>query len=450
MSLLLSWLNAVSCSSSEGKTSVASRGGASIVGATPEGRSSFSALRIESSTASEILNSNTSASDDIVSVLTHPSLPSLPSLQSLIPRLNPSHLFSASFLRLCSLAAPSSGTGSTVLAFSASSHLLYTANESFLSVYDLSDLRPIEFIPIPPGTGATKSISLSLDGPAVFTTHQDGSIRVWRRSSRSGLHRLQTSLPTPADQLRRLPLPKNYVTVRRHQKCLWIKHADAVSGISSGTIGLFYSVSWDKTLKVWSSSSLRCLESIQAHEDAVNAVAVAADGTVYTGSADCMIRVWVRSDGAETHDLVATLDRHRSSVNALALSSDGSVLYSGACDRSVLVWEREKCPSYMAVTGALRGHERAILCLACVGELVISGSGDRTVRIWRREGFRMGYSCLAVMEGHARGIKSLAAVRMPNGDEAGVPEVYRVCSGSLDGELAFSLLGADEIQAVQH
>ncbi|KAK8924073.1 Guanine nucleotide-binding protein subunit beta-like protein [Platanthera zijinensis] len=148
-----------------------------------------------------------------------------------------------------------------------------------------------------------------------------------------------------------------------------------------------------------------------------------------------MIRVWARLDGAKTHDLVATLDRHRSSVNALALSSDGSVLYSGACDRSVLVWERDKSSSYMAVTGALRGHERAILCLACVGELVISGSGDRTVRIWRREGFRMGYSCLAVMEGHARGIKSLAAVRMPNSDEAGEPEVYRVCSGSLDGEV---------------
>lgn len=248
-----------------------------------------------------------------------------------------------------------------------------------------------------------------------------------------------TSLPTTADCLLRFPLPKNYVTIRRHHKRLWIEHADAVSGIVANTSGLLYSVSWDKTLKIWSVSGLRCLESVSAHDDAVNAVVVAADGTVYTGSADRRIRVWARLAGAKKHELVATLDRHRSAVNALALSGDGSVLYSGACDRSVLVWEKDEKVDYMTVTGALRGHERAILSLACAGEIVVSGSADGVVRVWRRDGIRRAYSCLAVMEGHARGVRSLVAVRMPlsGGDVGGSSEdaEFRVCSGSLDGEV---------------
>ncbi|XP_028551810.1 protein JINGUBANG-like [Dendrobium catenatum] len=322
---------------------------------------------------------------------------------------------------------------------SATSFLLYSATESTLSVYDLSDLRPIESLPAPSGAGAAKSISISPDGSALFTAHQDGRIRVWNRSSRSGLHRLVTSLPTTADRLRRLPLPKNYVTIRRHHKRLWIEHADAVSGIAADASGLLYSVSWDKTLKVWSVSGLRCLESVSAHEDAVNAIVVAADGTVYTGSADRRIRVWTRPAGAKQHELIATLDRHRSAVNALALSGDGSVLYSGACDRSVLVWERNEKADYMTVTGTLRGHERAILSLACAGEIVVSGSGDGVVRVWRRDGIRRAYSCLAVMGGHTKGVRSLVAVMMPgsgrDGGGSGDDEEYRVCSGSLDGEI---------------
>ncbi|CAI0425882.1 unnamed protein product [Linum tenue] len=82
----------------------------------------------------------------------------------------------------------------------------------------------------------------------------------------------------------------------------------------------------------------------------------------------------------------------------------------------------------MAVTGALRGHGQAVLCLINVCDLLISGSADRTVRIWRRSSVDAKYGCLAVMEGHKKAVKSLAAVE----GEDGVVWVY---SGSLDGEV---------------
>lgn len=242
-------------------------------------------------------------------------------------------------------------------------------------------------------------------------------------------HKLLTTLPTVNDRLRRFTLPKNYVTVRRHKKRLWIEHVDAVTGLAVNN-GLIYSVSWDKSLKIWRASDLRCLESVKAHEDAINAVVVSGDGTVYTGSADKRIRVWAKPAGGKRHALVATLEKHKSAVNALAINDDGSVLFSGSCDRSILVWEREESANHMAVTGALRGHRKAVLSLFNVCDLLFSGSADRTVRIWRRvqEG---KYCCLAVLEGHAKPVKSLVAVTDGADSSNGVVTVF---SGGLDGE----------------
>lgn len=242
-------------------------------------------------------------------------------------------------------------------------------------------------------------------------------------------HELLATLPTVKDRLRRFVLPKNYVRVRRHRKRLWIEHNDAVSGLGLTADGLICSVSWDKCLKLWGPSDLCCLESVKAHEDSINAVAVSVDGLIYTGSADRRIRVWGRPFGEKKHALIATLEKHKSAVNALALSSDGSVLFSGACDRSILVWEKEDSANHMVVTGALRGHSKAILSMIYDSGMLFSGSADRTVRVWQHRG-EGRYCCLIVLDGHVKPVKSLVAVA--RGVQSGV---VSVCSGSLDGEI---------------
>ncbi|KAK1258157.1 hypothetical protein QJS04_geneDACA021693 [Acorus gramineus] len=310
----------------------------------------------------------------------------------------------------------------TSLALSTDHRLLYIATTSAVSAVDSLSLHPLSSLPTPSSAGAVKSLSFD-SRLRLFTAHQDGRIRVWS----SPHHRPLASLPTLPDRLRRLPLPKNYVHVRRHRRRLWIEHADAVSAlVVSGN--LIYSASWDKTLKIWRTSDLRCVESVAAHDDAINAVAVAGDGTVYTASADRRVRVWSPDRDSQRHVLIATLEKHKSSVNALALSEDGRILYSGACDRSILVWEREESADHMVVRGALRGHTRAILCLMNVGDLLFSGSADRTVRMWRRVRGSGQYCCVGVLEGHVRGVKALVAFR--EGEDT-----WRVCSGDLDGEV---------------
>ncbi|CAA7395916.1 unnamed protein product [Spirodela intermedia] len=337
------------------------------------------------------------------------------------------------------LSVSSSSSPSTSLAISPTGTLLYSASHSGIAVYDIPSLRQMGTFR-PAAAGAVRAIAFSSDG-LVFTAHQDSKIRVWRSESAGRRHRQMASLPTMGDWLRRFALPSNYVAVRRHRKRLWIEHVDAVTGLAvSG--GLLFSISWDKTLKVWQAADFRCLQSLPAHDDAVNAIAVAGDGTVYTGSADGRIRVWRRTqvpeprrrrrDEAYAH--VATLEKHNSAVNALVLSPDGRVLCSGASDRAILIWEKEETAGDMSAAGAINGHQKAIMCLAYIGPLLVSGSTDRTVRVWRRKAGG-DFSCVSVLAGHAGGVRTVAACRVAKTESESGEDEYRVFSGSSDGEV---------------
>ncbi|XP_047959073.1 protein JINGUBANG-like [Salvia hispanica] len=308
-------------------------------------------------------------------------------------------------------------------------------------------------------TGSAVKSTTFINGKLI-TAHADHKIRVWRikdhdtnvsanvtsnsNSSVSAIAKLKltATLPTGVDRCMRLFSAGSYVEVHRHRRQTWVHHVDAVAALAASADGAFlYSVSWDRSMKVWRSTDFRCVESVQAaHDDAINAVAASVDGSVYTGSADRLIKVWRRRDGESRHSLIATLEKHRSAVNAVALSTDGSMLYSGACDRSIVVWEKGRGGG-MAVAGALRGHRKAILCLAVVAEVLCSGSADKSVRVWRR-GSGNSYSCLAVLEGHKCPVKCLVARldrrcsevdKKRDGDELG--NSYLVYSGGLDFDI---------------
>ncbi|KAK6930926.1 WD40 repeat [Dillenia turbinata] len=382
---------------------------------------------LHSDTASSTTStSRETSSSSIQSNLSLQTLPSVPSLN--LDSLN--HL-SLSISHLClTSVSPPNPFHSHVTSLSISNHLLFAAIGHQVNVYDLTDFSLIDtFNSENPSSGSVKSIIFSKG--RVFTAHQDCKTRVWQLTTPKR-HRLVATLPTVNDRFRRFILPMNYVNVRRHKNRLWIQHNDAVSCLAAVNNGPICSVSWDKHIKIWNSKNLRCLESIKAHHDAVNAVVVSADGTIYTGSADRTIKVWTKPEGESRHSLLATLGRHKSAVNALTLSSDGSVLFSGACDRSILVWEREDSANYMVVTGALRGHNKAILSLINVCDLLFSGSADGTVRIWRCS-VDGKYRCLSVLDGHQRPVKSLAGV-MHGKSGSGGCEIL-VCSGSFDGEI---------------
>ncbi|XP_057517712.1 protein JINGUBANG-like [Amaranthus tricolor] len=288
------------------------------------------------------------------------------------------------------------------------------------------------------GKSAVKSLAVLTN--QLFSAHQDCKIRVWKIKTQEPPKNIKyekiATLPKLIDRTVKLINPNNQVEFRRHKKCTWVHHVDTVSAlVLSRDQSLLYSVSWDRTLKVWRTSDFKCLESISnAHDDAINAVTVSYDGDVYTGSADRKIKVWRKPSGYKKHTLASTLEKHTSGINALALSPDGLLLYSGACDRSILVWEKNSHDESIELLGALRGHTKAILCLATVDDLVCSGSADKTVRVWR--GVQNNYSCLAVLEGHQGPVKCLIAAAdayCPHNNTSS--SNYILYSGSLDCDI---------------
>ncbi|XP_073128070.1 protein JINGUBANG [Henckelia pumila] len=290
------------------------------------------------------------------------------------------------------------------------------------------------------GKGAVKALVASED-KIIISAHQDHKIRVWKIDNLDNDRHKFThvaTLPTLSDRALKIFLPKNHVQVRRHKTCTWVHHVDTVSGLAISRDGSsLYSVSWDRTLKIWRTADFKCLESIaKAHDDAINTIITSIDDHIYTGSSDKKIKVWKQSSTSpgdnKKHYLVATLEKHKSGVNALALSRDGSTLYSGAGDRSILVWTKTAAGSgYMAAIGALRGHTKSILCLATVSDLVCSGSADNTVRIWR--GAEKSYSCVAVLEGHKGPVKCITVAFDPTSSET--TSTYLLYSASLDFDI---------------
>ncbi|XP_073154050.1 protein JINGUBANG [Henckelia pumila] len=368
------------------------------------------------------------------------SLASQSSLQS-VPSLTINTL-SASAAACHQCLATLKGHSSYVFSLTLAGKYLYSADSNGeIRVWDRiinhpsSSYNNINGYTVAQGCGAVKFMVVLGHDQKLFTAHQDNKIRVWKAVDNSfptQKYKINATLPTMNDRCTRLFSARNYVKVRKNKKCTWVHHIDAVSALCLSKDGsLLYSVSWDRTLKLWRTSDFRCLESVQnAHDDAINAVVSSADGHIYTGSADKKIKVWKKNDGDRKHSLVSTLEKHKSAVNALALSTDGSVLYSGACDRSIVVWEKDGGAAHMVVAGALRGHTKAILCLTVAAELLCSGSADGTVRVWRR-GTGKSYGCLGVLEGHKSPIKCLTAALDDNrSNENG--ESYLVYSGSLD------------------
>lgn len=240
--------------------------------------------------------------------------------------------------------------------------------------------------------------------------------------------------------------PRNYVKVRRNRNVLRIKHFDAISSMSlNEELGLLYSGSWDKTMKVWRIADSKCLESITAHDDAVNAVASGLESLVFTGSADGTVKVWRRElQGKGTkHFLVQVLLKQENAITALAVNRSSAILYCGSSDGVVNYWESEK---HLSHGGILRGHKLAVLCLATAGNLVFSGSADKNICVWRREENSGSHTCLSVLTGHSGPVKCLAVKEdeeespSPPEEESNVKKLYGsysnrrwiVYSGSLD------------------
>ena len=291
-----------------------------------------------------------------------------------------------------------------IYSLAASGDLLYTGSDS-KNIRVWKNLK--DYTGFKASSGLIKAIVIS--GDRIFTGHQDGKIRVWKVSKKkAGKYKRVGTLPTLKSMVKSSVNPKHYMEARRNKNSVKTKHKDAVSSLSMDVeLGLLYSSSWDRTIKVWRVSDSKCLESIQAHDDAINSVMYGFDDLVFTGSADGTVKVWKREMLVKgtRHVLVQVLLKQEHAVTALAVIPKSSMVYSGSSDGVVNYWERSQ---RVFIGGELKGHKSAVLCLAVAGNMLLSGSADKNICVWRRESSDGSHHCLTVLTGHMGPVKCLA------------------------------------------
>ncbi|KAJ5890788.1 NACHT nucleoside triphosphatase [Penicillium subrubescens] len=155
-------------------------------------------------------------------------------------------------------------------------------------------------------------------------------------------------------------------------------HLGAVYSVAFSLDGrLLASGSWDKTIKLWDTTTGALQQTLEGHSDSCRSVVFSPDGSqLASGSCDKTIRLWDTATGA----LMQTFEGHSDSCKSVAFSPDSQLLVSGSEDKTVRLWNS----TTKALQMSLHGHRGAVYSVKFSpdGHLLASGSEDKTIKIW--------------------------------------------------------------------
>lgn len=149
----------------------------------------------------------------------------------------------------------------------------------------------------------------------------------------------------------------------------------------------------DQTLKVWSSETGRCINTLEGHTGGVWSSQLSPDDIVISGATDRTLKVWKAHTGETLH----TLYGHTSTVRCLAL--DGNYVVSGSRDSTLRLWDiiQGLC------VHVFQGHTAAVRCVEYKNNIIVSGAYDHVVMVWDA----VTGNCCHALECHLSRIYSL-------------------------------------------
>ncbi len=234
-------------------------------------------------------------------------------------------------------------------------------------------------------------------------------------------------------------------------------HKDVVSDLAFSDDGqTITSVSWDRTIKIWSVDGT-LLETIIDRSQRIWGVALdSKNNTIATASDRYGVKLWRAKNPLLTRfrdydaavidvayhprrDLIITASddntiklidsqgkfiktwKNEASVLGVAYSPDGNTFISGHNDGTVKLWQvYPRSPTEIKQVQTLSGHSALVWRIAFKpdGQMFATASEDNTVKLWDNQG-----KLLRTLTGHTDGVKTV--VFSPDGN--------LIASGSLDG-----------------
>jgi WD40 repeat protein len=153
-------------------------------------------------------------------------------------------------------------------------------------------------------------------------------------------------------------------------------------------------------VKVWDSASGRELLTLKGHTGEVVGVCFSPDGTrLASASFDKTVKVWDSTSGQE----LLTLKGHTGEVVGVCFSPDGTRMASASLDNTVKVWDSASSQELLTL---FKGHTGLVgggMCFSPDGTRLASASGDRTVKVWDSTSGQE----LLTLEGHTRLVPSV-------------------------------------------
>jgi WD40 repeat protein len=195
-------------------------------------------------------------------------------------------------------------------------------------------------------TEQVRSVAVSNDGQRIISAANDGTIRVWDRTTRQeqGVFYWQGG---PVDPIAVAPAGRFAVSggedgvlriwdlrIGRGISAELVRSTARINAVAVTPDGrVAVSGGTDHTVTVWDVSAGKVQTVLRGHTNQVNAVAVTADGRLaVSGDQDGLVRIW----DAQTGQAQAVFPRHTGPVYTVDVTPDGTCAVSGGVNLRIL------------------------------------------------------------------------------------------------------------------
>jgi len=228
-------------------------------------------------------------------------------------------------------------------------------------------------------------IGLERDGVNALREYEFRQIEALLSAMQAG-QKLQT-LVKNKPPLKEYPIATPILALQTILDSIWERnqlkgHQDRVCSASFSPDGKrIVTASWDRTARVWDSTTGKQLHELKGHQDIVWSASFSPDGNyIVTASSDRTARVWDSTTGKQLYELTG----HQNRVCSASFSPDGKRIVTASWDRTARVWD--------STTGKqlyeLKGHQDRV-CSASFspdGQRIVTASSDKTARVWDSTG----------------------------------------------------------------